>query len=174
VDEPLIDPGLMVQEGDTIEVLAVKHDLLIGDILRSEEELLSHHKTYIDSMVDICRKQMEALNEMQMPGSDTKMYISNMGATLRVRGRAWAFCSFSFQDQKGLIDSFQKQLCSFDFKLRTEEQMSLKFDQQNGGSAVQFASQPPPPMSGGVRTSAMRKVTGGGTGGASPGRRQRL
>jgi kinesin family protein 2/24 len=65
-------------DGVGLEELKDKHEGLVNVILKEEEELLSSHRKYIDDNVDLVKRQMSILNEVDKPGSDVEGYISGI------------------------------------------------------------------------------------------------
>ena len=63
-------------EEENLDQIKVKHENLVNSILTQEERLLSQHKKYLDYNVDVVKRQMTLLNEVDRPGSDVEMYIS--------------------------------------------------------------------------------------------------
>jgi len=61
-----------------IEELKEKHEHLVNVILTEEEELLSTHRLHIDENVELVKRQMNILNEVDKPGSDVEEYINNL------------------------------------------------------------------------------------------------
>lgn len=61
-----------------IEELKQKHEFMVNVILTEEEELLTMHWKHIDENVELVKKQMSILNEVDKPGSDVEEYIYSL------------------------------------------------------------------------------------------------
>jgi kinesin family protein 2/24 len=53
--------------GDDLDRICVDHENLIKTILEEEEELISTHRTHVDNSVDIVKKDMELLHNVDLP-----------------------------------------------------------------------------------------------------------
>ena len=61
-----------------LEELKEEHEGLVQRILKEEETLLSHHRGHIDENVELVKKQMGILNEVDKPGSDVEKYVDDL------------------------------------------------------------------------------------------------
>lgn len=61
-----------------IDELKEKHEAMVNIILSEEEELLTLHWKHIDDNVELVKRQMSILNEVDKPGSDVDEYIYSL------------------------------------------------------------------------------------------------
>ena len=52
-------------------------------ILTEEDELLSNHRKFIDDTVDLVKKEMVLLHEVDKPGSNVEQYIDTLDGILQ-------------------------------------------------------------------------------------------
>lgn len=57
---------------DDLEKLCENHERLVNLILQEEEDLLQKHRVHIDDNVDVVKKEMLLLHEVDKPGSDVE------------------------------------------------------------------------------------------------------
>lgn len=62
-------------EDEDLEVLKEKHEKLVNQILKEEDDLLNLHWKEIDDTVDLVKKEMVLIHEVDKPGSDVDDYI---------------------------------------------------------------------------------------------------
>ncbi len=65
-------------EEEDLEVLKEKHENLVNQILKEEDELLNCHRKEIDDTVDLVKKEMFLIHEVDKPGSDVDDYIMQL------------------------------------------------------------------------------------------------
>jgi kinesin family protein 2/24 len=65
-----------------LELLKDKHEDLVNKILCEEDELLTSHRKFIDDTVDLVKKEMVLLHDVDKPGSDVEEYINSLDAIL--------------------------------------------------------------------------------------------
>ncbi len=87
-----------------------RHESLISEILVEEEQLISEHRTHIDEIVEITKKEMMMLHMVDKPGSDVELYVSNLSEILN--------------NKKLMITSLMRKLNNFQSKLKDEEVLS--------------------------------------------------
>ena len=104
------------QYGDNTDQLTNDHEKLIEQILEEEEGLINGHRRHIDDLVDLVKKEMVLLNEVDKPGSDVEDYVNNLDRLLI--------------DKISMIEGMRKQLVDFHKHLKTEECMSKLYQQQ--------------------------------------------
>lgn len=61
-----------------IDELKEKHEAMVNIILSEEEELLTLHWKHINDNVELVKRQMSILNEVDKPGSDVDEYIYSL------------------------------------------------------------------------------------------------
>lgn len=71
-----------MDENMSLEQLKDEHETLVSTILQEEESLLSHHRKHIDNNVDLVKRQMSILNDVDKPGSDVECYIKDLDQIL--------------------------------------------------------------------------------------------
>ena len=108
------EDALVQQEEETnLEELKDEHEVLVQKILKEEETLLSHHRSHIDENVELVKKQMGILNEVDKPGSDVEKYVEGLEEIL------------SFEMKK--IMDLQNNVQRFKGFLKREATISQKF-----------------------------------------------
>jgi len=93
--------------------LAARHDALVEALCVEEDEMIAFHRSHIDNMVHRLKEQMEALNAVDIPGSDVDRYATTLAYALKS------------QEQEILV--LQERLRSFDRNLREERELSNLF-----------------------------------------------
>ena len=63
--------------------LAARHDALVEALCVEEDEMIAFHRSHIDNMVYRLKEQMEALNAVDVPGSDVDRYATTLAHTLK-------------------------------------------------------------------------------------------
>jgi len=104
--------ALKSKEGELKEI-GKDHEKLISMILTEEEALISMHRTHIDEMVDLTKKEMILLHDVDKPGSDVDDYASNLDDMLGQKVE--------------LIMSLRKKVRNFREYLKLEENVSKQF-----------------------------------------------
>jgi len=69
-------------DDESLEVLKEKHEKLVNKILQEEDELLSTHWTCIDDSVNLVKREMVLLHDVDKPGSDVEEYIRSLDEIL--------------------------------------------------------------------------------------------
>ena len=69
-------------EEEELEILWDKHERLVNKILTEEDELLSNHWKCIDDSVELVKREMTLLHNVDKPGSDVDEYIMSLDETL--------------------------------------------------------------------------------------------
>jgi len=65
-----------------LEELKTKHEELVNIIITEEEDLVQTHKNVLDDQVDLIKKQMTLLSDVDRPGSDIDQYIFGLESIL--------------------------------------------------------------------------------------------
>ena len=65
-----------------LEELKEKHEELVNIILTEEEQLIQTHKNVLNEQVDLIKKQMTLLGDVDRPGSDIDEYIFGLEGIL--------------------------------------------------------------------------------------------
>ena len=82
-----LEPEVAVEEvesdDDDIDTLKERHEYLVNLILTEEDELLSNHRKFIDDTVDLVKKEMVLLHEVDKPGSNVEQYIDTLDGILQ-------------------------------------------------------------------------------------------
>jgi kinesin family protein 2/24 len=96
-----------------LDELARQHDRLIGTILAEEEELITHHRQHIDTMVELIKEEMVHLNNVDRPGSDVDAYVAGLDRILHMKAQ-------HIGEIRGRVDMFKEHL-------QQEDALSRKF-----------------------------------------------
>jgi len=96
-----------------LDDLARQHDKLIGTILTEEEELITAHRSHIDTMVELIKEEMVHLNNVDRPGSDVDAYVAGLDRILNLKANY-------IGDIRGRVDLFKEHL-------QQEDAISRKF-----------------------------------------------
>lgn len=96
-EEPQMPPQ---EEEANLEELKDEHEVLVQRILKEEETLLSHHRSHIDENVELVKKQMGILNEVDKPGSDVERYVDGLEEILNFEMK-------KIMDLKNNVDKFK-------------------------------------------------------------------
>ena len=92
--------------------LTEEHEKLIDLVLMEEDDLVEAHKIHIDIIMDLAKKEMSILNEVNMPGSAIEHYVSHLDV---------------FLNQKlTTINNLKEKLNKFSQHLKQEEIVSKK------------------------------------------------
>ena len=102
--------------GDDADKLCNEHERIIEQILEEEEELINGHRRHIDDLVDIVKKEMVLLNDVDKPGSDVEDYVNHLDQILLNKIK--------------MIEEMRNQLVDFHRNLKTEECMAKLYQQQ--------------------------------------------
>ena len=62
--------------------MAKAHDELINVILEEEELVIQAHRTQIESTMDLVKKEMSLLAEVDKPGSAIDLYVNRLADVL--------------------------------------------------------------------------------------------
>eukprot|EP00803_Ostreobium_quekettii_P002186 evm.model.scf_360.1 EVM.evm.TU.scf_360.1 scf_360:11705-21458(+) len=101
--------GLREQRMQDAELLA-QRDELMNAILEDEEQLISSHRALIEESMEVVRKEMTLLSEVDQPGSAIDQYVEQMDAILNHK-------IDMIQQMSGRLEAFKQ-------KLREEEVLS--------------------------------------------------
>ena len=74
VNENIIEDREMSSENNVDEIKK-KHEKILNEIIKEEENCVMTHKQHVDSMVEMLKIEMEEINNMQKPNSDIVSYI---------------------------------------------------------------------------------------------------
>ena len=94
--------------------MAFSRDALVDALCVEEDEMIAFHRSHIDNMVYRLKEQMEALNAVDVPGSDVDRYATTLAHTLKS------------QEQEIVV--LRERLRSFDRNLREERELSNLFN----------------------------------------------
>jgi len=92
--------------------LTEEHEKMIDLVLQEEDDLVESHKVHIDLIMDLAKKEMTLLNEVNMPGSDIEQYVSNLDALLN--------------HKLNTINVLKDKLSKFSHHLKQEELLNKK------------------------------------------------
>eukprot|EP00201_Polytomella_parva_P011500 CAMPEP_0175068112 /NCGR_PEP_ID=MMETSP0052_2-20121109/17490_1 /TAXON_ID=51329 ORGANISM="Polytomella parva, Strain SAG 63-3" /NCGR_SAMPLE_ID=MMETSP0052_2 /ASSEMBLY_ACC=CAM_ASM_000194 /LENGTH=843 /DNA_ID=CAMNT_0016335103 /DNA_START=194 /DNA_END=2725 /DNA_ORIENTATION=- len=101
------------------DVLALRHDQLMDSILLEEESLVSFHRSKLEEDMELMRREMTLLQEVDQPGSEIDDYVSQMTQLLMVKKRS--------------VEELLMRIEAFKGKLKEEEALSRTVVQQEGG-----------------------------------------
>ncbi|CAD8097658.1 unnamed protein product [Paramecium primaurelia] len=101
---------------DDLMKIGQKHEQLISVILEEEENLISNHRSHIDSMVELVKQEMMLLHNIDKPGSDVDEYVKGLDQILLTKIEE--------------IQTLQFQLQTFRSHLSEEETLQKQFYQQ--------------------------------------------
>ena len=107
---------LEMKYGVDMDKLCNDHERLIEQILEEEEEIINGHRKHIDDVVDLVKREMVLLNEVDKPGSDVEDYVNNLDKILL--------------SKMEMITNMRNQLIKFHKHLKTEESMSKLYQHQ--------------------------------------------
>lgn len=99
-----------------LQVISQKHEELISQILAEEEDVIAGHRSHIDDCVELVKKEMMLLHEVDKPGSDVDEYVKNLDGILL--------------HKINIIADLRKKLATFTDHLKEEEVLSKKFYEQ--------------------------------------------
>ena len=92
------------------EEMLKEHSALMSSILEDEEVVINEHRRHIEDSMELVRKEMQLLADVDQPGSAIDEYVGSLEALL---------------DKKtASIKAMQKKLASFQASLRREEELS--------------------------------------------------
>mmetsp|Transcript_4237 Transcript_4237/g.13482 ORF Transcript_4237/g.13482 Transcript_4237/m.13482 type:complete len:200 (-) Transcript_4237:126-725(-) len=97
-------------EVDEMNLLTTQRDELMNTILEEEEEVIAAHRKQIEETMEIVRKEMTLLAEVDQPGSAIDTYVAQLADIL--------------QRKAASIRELQDRLASFQGHLREEEILS--------------------------------------------------
>ena len=60
---------------NNVDEIKKKHEKILNEIIKEEENCVMTHKQHVDSMVEMLKIEMEEINNMQKPNSDIVSYI---------------------------------------------------------------------------------------------------
>lgn len=87
-------------------------DELMNTILEEEEELITSHRLQIEETMDIVRKEMNLLTEVDQPGSAIDQYVDKLETILHQKAAG--------------IAALQRKLAGFKNKLKQEEELAQR------------------------------------------------
>ncbi|KAK2964855.1 putative Diatom spindle kinesin-1 [Blattamonas nauphoetae] len=90
--------------------LARTHEELITRILDEEDEFIAAHRQEVEDMMELVKKEMQLLAEVEEPGSDVDAYVKNLDKLLL--------------QKIAKIEQLRKTLIAFQDELKMEETMS--------------------------------------------------
>ena len=99
-----------------LEELKVEHEGLVQVILKEEEDLIKRHREHIDANVELVKKQMNMLNDVDKPGSDVETYTDELDGLL--------------DHHMAMISGLKDQLRRFRGHLGREKKLSEQFYRQ--------------------------------------------
>lgn len=70
-------------EDDFEDPLSRQHDDLMDTILEEEEQLITAHRLQIEDTMDMVRREMALLTEVDQPGSAIDQYVDRLDQILR-------------------------------------------------------------------------------------------
>jgi hypothetical protein len=109
-----------IESRDDLEGLKNEHEQLVNIILQEEDDLLTNHRKFIDDSVDLTKKEMRLLHEVDKPGSDVEEYITALDAILA--------------NKVDMIKGIRGQLSKFYGDIKKEQELSKLFHEiQNQG-----------------------------------------
>jgi len=91
------------------DCLLFQREELISSIMQEEDDLIAAHRQQIEETMELVRKEMNLLSEVDQPGSRIDSYVSSLAAILSQKAESTA--------------RLQQQLSSFVRKLKEEESM---------------------------------------------------
>ncbi|KIZ05656.1 kinesin family member 2/24 [Monoraphidium neglectum] len=102
--------GTRTPNGDEVDRLLAAREGLMEDILEEEEEIIALHRQQIEESMDVVRKEMAMLAEVDQPGSAIDAYVEALEAVLAQKLRG--------------IHQLQARVERFKQQLKQEEVMS--------------------------------------------------
>lgn len=109
------DIGLEYANVD-LEGMCAAHNDLIKVIIDKEEDLISAHRTHIDSVVEIIKQDMSLLQIVDQPNSDITSYVKELDKILVAKVE--------------MIGALRLQLVNVYRKLKREEQLQELYAQK--------------------------------------------
>lgn len=100
-----------------IDEIKKKHEKILNEIIKEEENCVMSHKQHVDSMVEMLKIEMEEINNMQKPNSDILSYIQR---TKQI-----------FNQQMNQIEFMNKKLDQFHQLLIEEDQLANQINTDN-------------------------------------------
>lgn len=67
---------------EDLDGMCAAHNDLIKQIIDKEEDLISSHRTHIDSVVEIIKQDMSLLQVVDQPNSDITSYVKELDKIL--------------------------------------------------------------------------------------------
>lgn len=104
------------QYGGNYQQLCEDHEKIIEQILEEEEGVIIGHRKHIDDVVDLVKQEMAILNNVDKPGSDISTFVKSLDTLLL--------------QKLDMIHNIRQQLVEFNKNLKTEETMSILYEQQ--------------------------------------------
>ena len=74
--------GIEIKNENDYDKFSQIHGELIDSILKQEDEFINDHKSHIDNMVELIKKEMTFIHEVDQPGSDIDNYTNNLDKIL--------------------------------------------------------------------------------------------
>ena len=99
-------------EGPPVDVseMAAAHDALINVILEEEEEVIAAHRAQIESTMELVKREMSLLAEVDKPGSAIDVYVERLAEVLERKAAS--------------IAALRERVAAFQTHLREEEVLS--------------------------------------------------
>ena len=99
-------------EGPPVDVseMAAAHDALINVILEEEEEVIAAHRAQIESTMELVKREMGLLAEVDKPGSAIDVYVERLAEVLERKAAS--------------IAALRERVAAFQTHLREEEVLS--------------------------------------------------
>lgn len=92
---------------DIVGDICSDHESLIKTILEEEEEIVQMHRSHVDSVVDVVKKDMQLLEQVDQPNSNIESYIEKLDALLI--------------DKVAMIAQMREKLIKFHRNVKREE-----------------------------------------------------
>lgn len=106
------EPPIYKENSSPDDELFFAQNELMSTILEEEEELITAHRLQIEETMDIVRKEMNLLTEVDQPGSAIDQYVGKLEYILAQKAQG--------------IAALQRKLEGFKHKLKQEEEMAQK------------------------------------------------
>lgn len=93
-----------------VSEMAAAHDELINVILEEEEEVIAAHRAQIEATMELVKREMGLLAEVDKPGSAIDMYVERLAEVLERKAAS--------------IAALRERVATFQTHLREEEVLS--------------------------------------------------
>ena len=107
---PAVAPEYEDEEQDC---LVTHRDELVSSILQMEDDLIAAHRAQIEETMELVRKEMNLLAEVDQPGSQIDLYVAQLAPIL--------------EQKAARTEQLRQQLADFQRKLKEEEELSKSF-----------------------------------------------